>query len=126
MLYILLTCREKGLNISASPSPTEEIRADDMPASTTLASILKTLKHVEHNCKGELQSCLVVVVDAAGWNGPRRDSASEHYFTYNAISNISKTSTFQPCFFRRPALYFNLISHLDRSVAMWEAVCILI
>ena len=46
----LFDCREKGVSVSASPSPTEELE-EDMPASSELASILKTLKRVEQNIK---------------------------------------------------------------------------
>ena len=46
----LFDCREKGVSVSASPSPTEELE-EDMPASSELASILKTLKRVEQNVK---------------------------------------------------------------------------
>ena len=38
------------MSVSASPSPTEELE-EDMPASSELASILKTLKRVEQNVK---------------------------------------------------------------------------
>ncbi|XP_067941481.1 serine-rich adhesin for platelets-like isoform X6 [Watersipora subatra] len=43
--------KENGLSISSSPSPTADLSPDDMPANTTLASILQTLKSVEHNCR---------------------------------------------------------------------------
>ena len=62
----LFDCREKGVSVSASPSPTEELE-EDMPASSELASILKTLKRVEQNVKCKFaglsyEVCLLVVL----------------------------------------------------------------
>lgn len=52
VILFLTCCRERGVSISNSPSPTEELQDDDMPANKELAQILKTLKRVEQNVKG--------------------------------------------------------------------------